>query len=170
MKKLFLLLFLLLPLNVFATSLPVDVTNMDIAELQKAREKKYFTYEKLTKVFLERIEKYNNKYNAFTNINEDALKIAKNLDIEYKKHGRRSMIMGMPIVISNNINYVKFPTTSSVSALNDNYVNKNASVVQKLIDKGAIIIGSANTSEFNIEDDLYKSSNGYTTNAYNFFS
>ena len=39
------------------------------------------------------------------------------------------------------------PTTGGTKALKDNYPKENAYVVQKLVDEGAIILGSTNMSE-----------------------
>ena len=162
------LCFFLLLTPVYATtSLPVDISEMNIYEIQEAVDKGYIDYEQLINVYLSKIEKYNKDYNAVITINKNALNEAKALNEEYKKSGRRSLIHGLPILIKDNIDVVGMPTTAGTKLLLDSYPKKNASVVQKLIDNGAIIIGKANMSTFALDGTSSYSSFGHTKNAYN---
>ena len=168
-KKIFLLIIiLLLPFNVKAkVELPVDVLNMSIEEIQEARSLGLFTYEELVSFYLERIEKYDEQYNCIITINDDALKQAKELDKKYEESGLISNLMGIPIIVKDNIDVYGMPTTAGTRALKDNYPNKNSVVVQNLIDAGAIIIGKSNMSELAFSANNSKSSYGHTYNAYN---
>ena len=127
----------------------------------------YLTYEELVKIYLDRIEKYNEKYNAVLYINPNALEEAKEKDIEYKKNGRKSDLYGMPILVKDNIDVKNMPTTAGAKGLKDNYPKKNAPAIQNLVDKGAIIIGKANMSEFALSAYNSYSSFGHVKNAYN---
>ncbi len=149
------------------TTSSVDVTEMKITEIQQAVDDGYLTYENIMRIYLERIEKYNEKYNAVLTLNKDALKLAKEKDQEYKKSGRTSMVFGLPILVKDNIDVKGLPTTAGTKALKDNYPKKNAPVIQKLIDAGAIIIGKTNMSEFALSADNSYSSYGDVKNAYN---
>ena len=42
----------------------VDITEMNIYEIQEAVDDGYLTYEKIMKMYLERIDEYNDQYNA----------------------------------------------------------------------------------------------------------
>ena len=167
MKKL-LLLLLLIPLNVKAyDEAIVDINNLSIKELQEYVDKGYLTYEKITKLYLDRIDAYNEQYNALITINENAIEEAKKLDIEYKKNGRSSLIYGLPVIIKDNIDVKGLPTTNGTKALLDSIPYKNASVVQKLIDNGAIIIAKSNMDEFAFNAKYSFSSFGCVHNAHN---
>ena len=167
MKKL-LFLILLIPFSIKAYDVAVvDINNLSITEIQEYVDKGYLTYEKITKLYLDRIEAYNKQYNALITINEDALEQAKNLDIEYQKNGRKSLIYGLPVIVKDNIDVKGMPTTNGTKALLDSYPYENAEVVQKLIDNGAIIIAKANMDEFAFNATYSYSSFGFVNNAFN---
>ena len=167
-KVILFIIILLIPFNIKAsTELPVDVLNMSIEEIQEAHSLGLFTYEELVSFYLERIDKYNEQYNCIITINDEAIKQAKELDKEYEKEGLKSKLMGIPIVVKDNIDVYGMPTTAGTFALKDNYPNKNSLVVQNLIDSGAIIIAKSNMSEFAFSANNSKSSYGHTYNAYN---
>ena len=170
MKELFILLSLISSIKSYIPNekeLTVDVTEMSIIEIQEAIDEGYLTYEELVKIYLDRIEKYNEKYNAVLYINPNALEEAKEKDIEYKKNGRKSDLYGMPILVKDNIDVKNMPTTAGAKGLKDNYPKKNAPAIQNLVDKGAIIIGKANMSEFALSAYNSYSSFGHVKNAYN---
>lgn len=164
----FLIIIFIVPINVFASNKAViDITNTNIYEIQTAIDKGYLNYETLINLYLDRIEKYNDNYNAIISINKDAVDIAKNLDKEYKNTGRRSILFGIPVIIKDNIDYKKMPTTVGTTALKDSIPYNNSDVVQNLIDAGAIIIGKANMSEFAFSATDSRSSYGNVYNAFN---
>ncbi len=145
----------------------VDVTEMSITEIQESIDEGYLTYEELMKIYLDRIDKYNSKYNAVIYINPNALEEAKKKDEEYKKNGRKSDLFGMPILVKDNIDVKGMPTTAGAKGLQDNYPKENAPAIQNLIDQGAIIIGKTNMSEFALSAYNSYSSYGHVKNAYN---
>ena len=111
MKKLFFLIVLLIPIKVFSLEQAVvDINNLNIYEIQEYVDKGYLTYEKIVKLYLERIEAYNEQYNALITINENALEEAKKLDLEYQEKGRRSLIHGLPVIVKDNIDVKGMPT------------------------------------------------------------
>jgi len=168
MKKLIFLLILLIPFNIKAyDEAMIDINNLSITELQEYVDKGYLTYEQITKLYLDRIEAYNKQYNALITINENALEQAKKMDEEYKLNGRTSLIYGLPVIVKDNIDVVGLPTTNGTTALLDSIPYKNANVVQKLIDNGAIVIAKANMDEFAFNAAYSKSSFGYVNNAHN---
>ena len=167
MKKLLFFLLLFIPINAFALEASVvDINELSIQELQYYVDKGYLTYEKITKLYLDRINEYD-EYNAIITINENAIEQAKKLDEERINSGKRSLIHGLPVIVKDNIDVKGLPTTNGTKALLDSYPNENAEVVQKLIDAGAIIIAKANMDEFAFNALYSKSSFGYTYNAYN---
>ncbi len=172
MKKILLLMIIFLcfifNINTFAYSKSViDITTMDIYEIQNAIDKGYLTYELLTKIYLERIEKYDPNFNTIITINKNALKEAKEKDIEYKKYGRSSILFGIPIIIKDNIDVSGMPTTVGTKTLSDSYPNSDSEVVANLKEQGAIVIAKANMSEFAFFASSSISSYGTVKNAYN---
>lgn len=155
------------PATNLATEAPVDLTTMNIYEIQEAVDDGYLTYEKIMKMYLERIAEYNDEYNAVLYLNDEALEQARQKDLEYQKEGRTSPLFGLPIIVKDNIDVKGMPTTAGTKALKDNYPQNNAPAVQKIIDSGAIIIGKANMSEFALSGYNSWSSYGDVHNAYN---
>ena len=168
MKKFVFFLILLIPFKVLSLEQAViDINDLNIYEIQEYVDQGYLNYEKIVKLYLDRIEVYNEQYNALITINENALEEAKKLDLEYQENGRRSLIHGLPVIVKDNIDVKGLPTTNGASGLLDSYPYENADVVQKLIDNGAIIIAKANMDEFAFNATYTHSSFGYTYNAYN---
>lgn len=146
---------------------PVDITTMDIYELQNAIDDGYLTYELLTRLYLDRIEAYDKEFNAIISINENAIEEAKKCDIEYKEKGRDSILYCIPIIVKDNIDVKGMPTTGGAKALSDSIPYNDSVVIQRLKEKGMIILAKSNMSEFAFMANSSNSSYGYTKNAYN---
>lgn len=87
--------------------------------------------------------------NAIGRISPFAKKLAKKRDEERRLGFVRGPLHGIPIVIKDNIFYKDgTPTTCNAYALHDFYPPAHAPIVKYLLDKGAIIIGKANLSEY----------------------
>ncbi len=172
MKKYFsfflLVLFLFITKCNAYTKAPVDITKMDINDLSIALDNGYITSETLVKLYLERIDEYNETFNAINQLNEHALEQARELDKERQEGKVRSKLHGIPILVKCNIDVYGMPTTAGSKTLLDNFPNQNAFVIQKLIDEGAIILGSTNMSEFAFSARDSLSSYGYVRNVFNF--
>jgi amidase len=168
MKKILIILILLIPFKTYALNkAPIDITNTNVIEIQEYIDKGYLTYETLVKLYLDRINEYDKDFNTIRIINENAIEEAKQLDLEFKKTGKRSIIHGIPIIVKDNIDVKGFPTTAGSRALLDSYPNENALIIQKLIDNGAIIIAKSNMSEFAFSARNSYSSFGQVRNAFN---
>jgi len=99
------------------------------------------------KYFLDKIKKENPKINAVLNINENAINEAKEIDkkIKQKKAGK---LAGLGVIIKSNIN-VRGLIINCASKTLENYKGTyNATVIEKLIEEDAIILGMANMDEF----------------------
>lgn len=160
-------LFLFLGSVSALTKAPVDVTTMSIEELLDAMDKGYITSETLVNIYLERIEVYDEMFNSINQLNEHAIEQAKELDEERKNGQLRGKLHGIPILVKCNIDVYGIPTTAGTKSLSDNYPLDNSYVVQKLIDEGAIILGSTNMSELAFSAANSYSSYGYVRNVFN---
>lgn len=66
----------------------------------------------------------------------------------------RGPLHGIPILIKDNIEVAGLPTTAGSLALKDNVTNRDAPIIARLRDAGAIILGKTNLSEWaNIRAD-----------------
>ena len=157
--------------NVYAyNEAVIDITKMDIFEIQEAIDNKFINYETLIKLYLDRIDEYNSKYKAIITVNENILEEAKKCDEEYKKNGRKSYLFCMPIIVKDNIDVVGMPTTVGTKSLSDSYPKEDAEIIKNLKEKGALIIGKANMSEFAFSAQTSESSYGTVKNAYNLYN
>ncbi len=165
--KYLILIFLFIPGFIFAkTEAVIDIDNLSISQIQENIEKGYLTYEQLVSIYLERIEEYNEQYNAVISINENALEEARALDKEFQESGMRSLMHGIPILVKDNIDVIGLPTTNGASGLLDAYPYEDADIIKNLRDSGAIFLGKTNMSEFAFYASYSYSSFGFVYNAY----
>ncbi|WMJ86379.1 amidase family protein [Anaerocolumna sp. MB42-C2] len=123
-----------------------------ILGIQKAFSKNLIQSEELVYQYLERIAKYDHggiKLNSVLELNADVIHIAKALDYERKNKGIRSNLHGIPILVKDNINTAdKMHTSAGSYALKDSYARRDAFLVEKLRQAGAVILGKANMTEW----------------------
>lgn len=130
---------------------PVELTTATIADLQAAMDKGALTSEKLTSLYLARIEAYDQKgptINSVLFLNPKALDEARALDAERKAKGPRSPLHGMPIVVKDVFDTYDMPTTGGYLPLKGVKPTKDAFVVKKLREAGAIILAKLNQSDW----------------------
>ena len=166
--RIFLVFLILFITNVKAyNKAPVDITELDVYEIQEAIDKGYLTYELLIKLYLDRIEAYDKNYHAIISINENAIEEAKKCDIEFQKNGRNNILWCMPIIVKDNIDVKGMATTAGSKALADSLPNEDATVIKKLKAKGMIILAKANMSQYAFSASSSSSYYGTVRNAYN---
>ena len=132
-----------------------EVFELDEETIGSLREKltsgKY-TSEQLVQLYLKRIEAIDAtgpKLNSVIEINPDAVAIAVAMDKELKAGKSRGPLHGIPVLIKDNIDTAdKMQTTAGSLAMEGNIASKDAFVVKKLREAGAIIIGKTNLSEW----------------------
>lgn len=106
----------------------------------------------ITSYYLKKIallDKAGPRLNSVLEINPDALKIAENLDNTYKKSGIIGPLHGIPVLIKGNIDTGdRMTTTAGSIALEGSIADKDAFIVKRLRDAGAVILGKTNLSEW----------------------
>ncbi|MGN1338494.1 MAG: amidase family protein [Candidatus Coprovivens sp.] len=159
-------LFIFDKVNAFYEA-PVDITTMSISEIQDAFNKGYLNSELLVNLYLDRINEYDKLYNSINQLNNNALEEAKKLDRMRTEGNILGPLHGIPILVKTNIDVKGLSTTAGTKALIDNYPNEDAFVVKRLIENGAIILGSTNMSELAFSASNSYSSYGYVRNVFN---
>ena len=130
---------------------PLDLDRATIADVNAAFAKGTLTSERLTQIFLARIDAYDRKgpsLRAVITVNPKALETARAMDAERKAKGPRSPLHGIPIVLKDNIDTADLPTTGGSMLLEGSMPPDDAFVVKKLRAAGAVIVAKANLSEF----------------------
>ena len=125
------------------------IYDQDIPTLQASIVSGDLTYEKLTQWYLYRIVKFENDSNktlhSIIHINPNAVATARIMD--KKRTGEEHPIFGMPILLKDNIGTDDMPTTAGAVALVGNQT-RNAFIVDRIKEKGGIILGKVNLSEW----------------------
>ncbi|WP_338814574.1 amidase family protein [Bernardetia sp. Wsw4-3y2] len=125
------------------------ILEQNIPTIQNHIKEGNLSYEKLVQWYLYRIVKYENdretSLHTIISINPNAVEEAKEKD--KSKDNQNHAIFGMPILLKDNINFDKLPTTAGAEALKNN-MTSNAFIVERIQEKGGIILGKVNLSEW----------------------
>jgi amidase len=149
-----------------------ELVEADVARIQRAYDSGELTAEKLTRAYLDRIEAYDKRgpaINSMISLNPDAVETARALDRERADAGPRGPLHGIPVVIKDNYDTIDLPTTGGTVALRGHEPGRDAFVVKRLREAGAVIIGKSNLSELALSYGRlgYSSIGGLTRNPYN---
>lgn len=98
---------------------------------------------------ISRIDKTGPGLNSIAEVNPDALEIARRLDDERKEAGPRGPLHGIPVVLKDSIATTdRMETTAGSLALLGARPRREAAVVSRLRDAGAVILAKSNLSEW----------------------
>jgi amidase len=129
-----------------------ELNEITISELQDKMAKGEYSSEQVTQLYLQRIAAIDKKgpaLNAVIELNPDALSIAKAMDEERKAGKIRGTLHGIPVLIKDNIDTAdKMMTTAGSLALVGHIAAKDAFIVKKLREAGAVLLGKTNLSEW----------------------
>jgi amidase len=124
---------------------------MDVRELQAAMRDGKLSCERLTRHYLHRIEMLDRRgpqLRSVIELNPDALTQARQLDAERHK-AERGPLYGIPVLIKDNIATAdKMATTAGSLALAGLHAKRDAFIVRRLREAGALILGKTNLSEW----------------------
>lgn len=139
----------------------MDLHKLTIEKINQAYQKKEFSVQDLVKAYLANIKK--DKTNAFLNINDQALVQAKKLDLLLSKK-KPNKLLGVPLAVKDTI-VVEGQKATAASKILDNYVAPySATAIERLLDKGMIVLGKTNCDEFAMGSSTENSSYGPVLN------
>lgn len=125
------------------------ILEQNIPTLQNHVTAGTLSYEKLTQWYLYRIVLFENDslkaLNAIISIDPNAVRDARKKDA--KRPEKQHLLYGIPILLKDNINAEGLPTTAGAHALKNN-LTSDAFIVDRLREKGAVILGKTNLSEW----------------------
>jgi amidase len=131
---------------------PFELSEITVAKLQDEMQSGKLTARSLAEEYLTRIEKVDKRgpaVNSVIEVNPDALAMAAELDRERKAKGPRGPLHGIPVLIKDNIaTRDGMMTTAGSLALVGARPPKDAYVVKRLREAGAVILGKTNLSEW----------------------
>ncbi len=134
-----------------------------ILEIQAAFANQQLSSEELVTYYLARIQQRDtNQLNSVIELNPEALTIARALDIERRNGFSDGALHGIPILLKDNIaTGDQMHTTAGAAAMQNAQSDRDAFIVQRLREAGAIILGKGNLSEW-ANFMTTKSLNGFT--------
>jgi aspartyl-tRNA(Asn)/glutamyl-tRNA(Gln) amidotransferase subunit A len=131
-----------------------------LADVGRLVASKALTSEAVTERCLERITEQNRTLNAFVSVlDDDAVAQAKEADQEIAAGRYRGPLHGIPISLKDIIDLRNAPTTAASRVRDGHIARRDATVVGRLREAGAIFIGKTNLHEFALgttnEDSAY---------------
>lgn len=150
------------------------VKETSIRELRMAYDKGWFSVSEYAEATIDRIESMDTwgpSLRAVIELNPDAMDIAEQLDREAREGRIRGPLHGVPVLVKDVFATAdRMRTTAGSLALGENEAIRDAFLIRRLRDAGAIILGKTNLSEFsNFRGGLpsgWSSRGGQTVNPY----
>ncbi|HSV94863.1 MAG TPA: Asp-tRNA(Asn)/Glu-tRNA(Gln) amidotransferase subunit GatA [Spirochaetia bacterium] len=140
---------------------------LTIKEVLDGYVNKDFTCVDLVRHFQSRIEKCNPKLNIYLALNENALEEAKAIDQEIAEKGITRPLLGIPFAVKDNFLTKGIVTTASSNILRDYHPQYESTVIEKIKNAGALILGKTNMDSFAHGSSTETSDFGPTLNPWN---
>ncbi len=144
----------------------VDPVETTVEAIHDAFAAGTLTAAALVDAYLDRIDRYDDELGAYLHVNADARERARELDERFDEEGLTGPLHGIPVAVKDNHDTADMPTTAGSAALADVVPPRNAAVVERLREAGAIVIGKANLQELSFGTDTISSLGGETHNPY----
>jgi amidase len=150
------------------TSLKDPIYFSSATALARAIRDKTVSCEELTRTFLKRIEEVNPKINAVVQLTaEQALESARKADKALHNGNDLGPLHGVPMTIKDSFDTAGVISTAGTLGRSNYIPEKDATIVKRLKNAGAILLGKTNTSELTLFGDTRNLVYGQTTNPYN---
>ena len=141
----------------------IDLKNLTIKKAHEGFKNKEFTCRELLEEYLKVCREKNKELNVYLEVFKDVIEQAERADKKFAD-GSATLMTGIPVAIKDNILF-KGHKVSAGSKILENYTaTYDSTVVKKLKDVGAIIIGRTNMDEFAMGVSTENSAYGVTKN------
>jgi amidase len=153
-----------------AVSIDTDLLDVTVAKLHELYAAKKYTVTEVVQWHIDRIDRYNAVYGAIEQLfRSEALAEARRLDAN-PPQATRPPLWGVPIVIKANTSIKGHVTTAGWEGFtrqgHELIAPRDATIVEKFKQAGAIILGTANMPDLANSDTNRSTSFGRTGNAY----
>jgi Asp-tRNA(Asn)/Glu-tRNA(Gln) amidotransferase A subunit family amidase len=147
------------------------VVELTIAQAHAEMRAGRLTCRALVQAYLDRIAAYDKRgpaINAIVGVNPDALAIADSLDRVMRARGALGPLHCVPMVVKENMETREMPTTAGSLALQGMRTGKDATIVRRVREAGAVILAKTNMAElaFSPYETVSSILPGYTRNPY----
>jgi aspartyl-tRNA(Asn)/glutamyl-tRNA(Gln) amidotransferase subunit A len=128
-----------------------DLAYLGLAEAAELIRTRKLSPVEYTTALLARIERHDDKYNAFVALTpERALTAAQTAEQEIAAGRWRGPFHGIPYALKDIIDVEGLPTTAHSKILIDNVARRHAAVTERLEAAGGVLLGKLSTHEFAI--------------------
>jgi Asp-tRNA(Asn)/Glu-tRNA(Gln) amidotransferase A subunit family amidase len=140
-----------------SSSKSLDLTSLTVEDVQAGFASGAFTAQSLVEASLDRVERYNTKYNAIIFLNSSAIDDAREIDRRRAAGECLGPLAGVPVVVKDTIDMAGFSTTAGWSLLCgkmggiDLIPESDAPVVARLREAGAVIVGEDKRSHSQLQ-------------------
>ena len=132
-----------------------DIPFLSATQLASLIEARQVSPEEALHAYLDRIEQVNPKVNAYITVCADeAMQEARQAGQEIQQGRYRGPLHGVPVAVKDQVHTTGILTTDASKIRADFIPTEDATVVAKLKEAGAVIIGKTNMSEFAIGDSF----------------
>ncbi|PRY85145.1 amidase [Mongoliibacter ruber] len=119
-----------------------EIAFMSIPELASLLKSGKLSSKRLTTIYLDRIKQYDSKLQSFITVTEElALKQAEKADVEFRDGNYKGILHGIPYGIKDLAAVPEYPTTWGAAPYQNQVIDEKASVVIKLEEAGAVLLG-----------------------------
>ncbi len=138
------------------TSLPsndADIAFAPVTQLSRWIEKRQISSERLTTIYLDRLEKFNPKLRcAITISREHALRQAKQADEEISQGKYRGPLHGVPFGVKDLLDTAGIPTTYGAEPYRNRVPAEDSTVVKRLYAAGAVLVAKLSLGALALND------------------
>lgn len=145
----------------------MNLLTSSLKELSSRIRRKDVSAEEVCSKFLNHVETWNPKLNAYVSLNEKALDAARAVDARLAKGEAVGPLAGIPMAIKDMLCTKGLRTTAGSKILHNFVPPYSATVVERLEGAGAITIGKANQDEFAMGSSSETSNAGVSRNPWN---
>jgi aspartyl-tRNA(Asn)/glutamyl-tRNA(Gln) amidotransferase subunit A len=141
----------------------IDLKNLTIEKAHASLKKGEYTCRELLEAYLKVIEQKNKELNVFLEVYND---VHAQADVAQKKFsdGTATIMTGIPVAIKDNILFEGHIASSGSNILKNYTAAYNSTVIKKLKDAGAVIIGRTNMDDGAMGVSTETSAYGVTKN------
>ena len=126
-----------------------EIPFLTASQLSKLIETKEVSPVEATEAYLDRIQEVDGKLNSYITVTgEQALESARRAEHEISNGVNRGPLHGVPMAVKDQFNTAGVLTTGGSSILKENVPEEDATVITRLKDAGAVLLGKLNMSEF----------------------
>ena len=128
---------------------PQDMPFLTVAELSRLIESREVSPVEVTQAYLDRIDELDFKFNAYLAVSRrEALQAAADAEQAIARGDYRGPMHGIPVAVKDQIWTKGIRTTGGTRILADFVPDEDASIITRLKQAGAVLLGKTNMTEF----------------------